>query len=214
MKEPLYYFNLPSQRTRMHNACFVQLLYRPYIYIYNILMMFLPFFSFCAQKYRLHTRRPSPSPQAAGAQAPQLVVLGGIWVPPEYATAAHTGAQALYGAHATPHAPTHYCAQPVPQEYYAAAPPVPPQPHHQLHHHTLHHQLHHVYNATSHAHSSPESDVRGTGDRSESIEDGKSESSSWKGESGEINGGGERKGLAALREDGEESNGSGITLKF
>lgn len=54
--------------------------------------------------------------------------------------------------------------------------------------------------------------MRGTGDRSESIEDGKSESSSWKGESGEN--GGERKGLAALREDGEESNGSGITLKF
>lgn len=167
------------------------------------------------QKYRLHTRRPSPSPQAAGAPAPQLVVLGGIWVPPEYATAAaaaHNGAQALYGAHATSHAPTHYCAQAVPQEFYAAAPQGPPPPHHQLHHHTLHHQLHHVYNATSQAHSSPESDVRGTGDRSESIEDGKSESSSWKGESGEN--GGERKGLAALREDGEESNGSGITLKF
>lgn len=47
--------------------------------------------------------------------------------------------------------------------------------------------------------------MRGAGDRSESIEDGKSESSSWKGESGD-NGGGERKGLAALRDDGEESN--------
>jgi len=45
------------------------------------------------QKYRLHTRRlPSSScPQAIGTvtQAPQLVVLGGIWVPPEYA--AHHG---------------------------------------------------------------------------------------------------------------------------
>ncbi|OMO57940.1 hypothetical protein COLO4_34972 [Corchorus olitorius] len=69
--------------------------------------------------------------------------------------------------------------------------------------------------ANSQAHSaSPESDVRGAGDRSESIEDGKSESSSWKGESGDNGGGGERKGLAALREEGEESNGSEITLKF
>lgn len=172
-------------------------------------------FSFCTQKYRLHTRRPSPSPQAAGAPTPQLVVLGGIWVPPEYATAAaaHSGASALYGAHPGSHAPPHYCASPVPQDYYGAAPPPPPT-HHQLHHHnTLHHQLH-VYKTTSQAHSSPESDVRGTGDRSESIEDGKSDSSSWKGESGENNAMRERKGLVALREDGEESNGSGITLKF
>ncbi|KAK4604284.1 hypothetical protein RGQ29_012686 [Quercus rubra] len=166
------------------------------------------------QKYRLHTRRPSPSPQAAGAPTPQLVVLGGIWVPPEYATAAaaHSGASALYGAHPGSHAPPHYCASPVPQDYYGAPPPPPPT-HHQLHHHTLHHQLH-VYKTTSQAHSSPESDVRGTGDRSESIEDGKSDSGSWKGESGENNGMRERKGLVALREDGEESNGSGITLKF
>ncbi|KAK9269533.1 hypothetical protein L1049_001309 [Liquidambar formosana] len=162
------------------------------------------------QKYRLHTRRPSPSPQAAGAPAPQLVVLGGIWVPPEYATAAaaaHGGAPTLYSTHATTHAAQHYCAPPVPQEYY----PAPQQHHHQLHHHTLHHQLH-VYKASSQTHSSPESDVRGAGERSESIEDGKSESSSWKGDSGEN--GGERKGLAALREDCEESNGSEITLKF
>ena len=54
--------------------------------------------------------------------------------------------------------------------------------------------------------------MRGGGERSESIEDGKSDSSSWKGESGENEG--ERRGLAALREDGEESNGSDITLKF
>ncbi|OMO80901.1 hypothetical protein CCACVL1_12706 [Corchorus capsularis] len=170
------------------------------------------------QKYRLHTRRPSPSPQAAGAPTPQLVVLGGIWVPPEYATAAaaaHTGGPTLYGTHhpAAPHAPPHFCASPVPQEFYtaAAATPAPPPP--QLHHHTLHHQLH-MYKANSQAHSaSPESDVRGAGDRSESIEDGKSESSSWKGESGD-NGGGGGKGLAALREEGEESNGSEITLKF
>ncbi|GLU09792.1 hypothetical protein SLE2022_266330 [Rubroshorea leprosula] len=174
------------------------------------------------QKYRLHTRRPSPSPQAPGGQAPQLVVLRPIWVPPEYATAAaaaHTGAPALYGAHhpAATHAATHFCASPVAQDFYTAAaaaaavttpPPVQtPQLHH---HHPFHHQLH-MYKA---AHGSPESDIRGAVDRSESIEDGKSESSSWKGESGENGGGGERKGLAALREDGEESNGSEITLKF
>ncbi|KAK9021421.1 hypothetical protein V6N11_011409 [Hibiscus sabdariffa] len=40
------------------------------------------------QKYRLHTRRPSPSVQHnANPQAPQFVVVGGIWMPPpEYAT--------------------------------------------------------------------------------------------------------------------------------
>ncbi|KAK8550236.1 hypothetical protein V6N13_118754 [Hibiscus sabdariffa] len=175
------------------------------------------------QKYRLHTRRPSPSPQAPGAPTPQLVVLGGIWVPPDYATAAaaaHGGAPTLYGAHHTvaSHAPPHFCASPAPQEFYttaAATRPAlnPPQ----LHHHTLQHQLH-MYKATSHSqgHSLPEPDVRGGGERSESIEDGKSESSSWKGESGDNGGGGgdQRKGLAALREEGEESNGSEIALKF
>ncbi|KAF4400064.1 hypothetical protein CsatB_011488 [Cannabis sativa] len=179
------------------------------------------------QKYRLHTRRPSPSPQAAGAPAPQLVVLGSIWVPPEYAAAAaHSGAQTtLYSSHAASHAPPpHYCASPVPQDFYASQAHHQAQaqaqaqaqgvPHHQLHHHhALHHQLQ-MYKATSQTHSSPETDGRGAagGDRSESIEDGKSESSSWKGESGDN--GGERKGLAALREEGEESNGSEITLKF
>ncbi|KAJ7516654.1 hypothetical protein O6H91_22G066300 [Diphasiastrum complanatum] len=39
------------------------------------------------QKYRLHTRRPSPVLQAADTPSPQLVVLGGIWVSPEYAAA-------------------------------------------------------------------------------------------------------------------------------
>ncbi|XP_057967923.1 myb family transcription factor EFM [Malania oleifera] len=159
------------------------------------------------QKYRLHTRRPSPSPQAAGTPAPQLVVLGGIWVPPEYATAAaaHGGATTIYGAHPTSHASPHYCAPPVAQDFY----PAPPQPHH-----GLHHQLQ-VYKGPSQhlPHGSPDSAVRGAGDRSESIEDGKSESSSWKGDSGE-NGGGERKGLATRRDDGEESNASEITLKF
>ncbi|KAK4772479.1 hypothetical protein SAY86_014254 [Trapa natans] len=166
------------------------------------------------QKYRLHTRRPSPSPQATGAPAPQLVVLGGIWVPPEYATAAaaasHGGTTAIYGAHPASHAPPHYCSPAVPApEFYAAA--APPPQHHEIHHHHLHHQLL-VYNATSQAHSSPESGMRGTGDRSESIEDGKSDSSSWKGDNGENVE--ERKGLSKLRDDKEESNESEITLKF
>lgn len=170
------------------------------------------------QKYRLHTRRPSPSPQATGAPAPQLVVLGGIWVPPEYATA-HGGTPTLYGTHhhpAAPHAPTHFCAPPpVPQEFYSSTSPAAAPPP-ALHHPTLHHQLLMYKAASAQTHSSPESDIRGAADRSESIEDGKSESSSWKGDSGGENGnsGDQRKGLAALREDGEESNGSEITLKF
>ncbi|GMI89507.1 EARLY FLOWERING MYB PROTEIN, HRS1 HOMOLOG4 [Hibiscus trionum] len=138
------------------------------------------------QKYRLHTRTPSPSPQAVGAPAPQLVVLGGIWVPPEYATAAHSGGTALYGGH---HTPPHFCAPGMPQEFYrsgvGATPALRPPP--QLHQY----QYHNMYNAAA----------REDG----SIEDGKSESSSWKGE---------RTGLAALREEGEECNRCEITLKF
>lgn len=167
------------------------------------------------QKYRLHTRRPSPSPQAAGTPAPQLVVLGGIWVPPEYATAAaaahHGGAPTIYGAHPSTHhaASPHY---PIPQEYYSAAMPPQAQAAHQLHHHTLHHQLHMYKPSSPQTHSSPESDIRGnTGDRSETIDDGKSDSSSWKADSGGQENGGERKGVTP---DGEESNGSDITLKF
>ncbi|XP_010249933.1 PREDICTED: myb family transcription factor EFM-like [Nelumbo nucifera] len=163
------------------------------------------------QKYRLHTRRPSPSPQVAGTPAPQLVVLGGIWVPPEYATAAAAAAahpaaaSTIYGAHPASHPSTHYCAPAVAQEFY------PTPPHHQLHH-SLHPQQH-IYKASSQTHSSPESDGRPAGDGSESIEDGKSENSSWKGDSGEN--GGDRKGLGSMRDDGDDqSNGSEITLKF
>ncbi|CAK9154441.1 unnamed protein product [Ilex paraguariensis] len=158
------------------------------------------------QKYRLHTRRPGPSPQGGATAAPHLVVLGGIWVPQEYA-AAHSGAPAaIYGAHPSTHPSPHYCAPPVPQEFYPAPPPQS-----QLHHHALHHQLH-MCNQSSQTHSSPESDVRGTGDRSETIEDDKSGSSSWKAGSGGENIG-ERKSLVT-REEGAESNGSEITLKF
>ncbi|KAB5544739.1 hypothetical protein DKX38_012851 [Salix brachista] len=46
------------------------------------------------QKYRLHTRRPSPTiHNNSNQQAPQIVVVGGIWVPPpEYAAVAATAA--------------------------------------------------------------------------------------------------------------------------
>jgi hypothetical protein len=50
---------------------------------------------FCLyQKYRLHTRRPSPGSHNNGnAQAPQVVVVGGIWVSaPDYAAMAGTTA--------------------------------------------------------------------------------------------------------------------------
>ncbi|KAK5824510.1 hypothetical protein PVK06_019285 [Gossypium arboreum] len=160
------------------------------------------------QKYRLHTRRPNLSPQPAGPPTSQLVVLGGIWVPSEYATAVantNSAALTLYGAHHPPlalHLPPHFCASPVPQEFYTATTIATPALSQQL----LHHQLH--YKANSQAHSSPESDVKRTGNHSESIEDNKSESSSRKGESGD-NGSDrdQRKGLGALtlgEEDGIE----------
>lgn len=149
------------------------------------------------QKYRLHNRRPSPSPQTAGAPPPQLVVLGGIWVPPEYASAGGA-TPAIYGA--ASHAPSHYCAStPMPQDFYSSTQPA----HHSvLHHHHHHHPQLHVYKPSSQG--SPESGVR---HGSESIEDGKTESGSGAD-------GGEGKGLATLRDDGEESNATEITLKF
>ncbi|PWZ31808.1 Transcription factor NIGTH1 [Zea mays] len=76
------------------------------------------------QKYRLHTRRPMPAPPAPATAAPQLVVLGGIWVPPEYASQA--AGQAIYGAH--PATQPHYTA--AAQEYY----PSPAAVHHLQHH--------------------------------------------------------------------------------
>ncbi|CAI8610231.1 unnamed protein product [Vicia faba] len=149
------------------------------------------------QKYRLHTRRPSLGAQP-GAPAAQLVVLGGIWVPPEYATAHSGGATTLYGGHPTSHHMTlpHYCTAPGQEYYTTAAPPqhqqLLPPPHH----------MHHVYKATPNGQGSPDTG----GDGLESIENGKSESGSWKEGSSENEG--ERKGFV------EESNGSEITLKF
>ncbi|CAN1764985.1 Myb family transcription factor EFM [Linum perenne] len=186
------------------------------------------------QKYRLHTRRPSPSPQVSGGPPHQLVVLGGIWVPPEYAST-HGGAHAFYGAAATAAAPhpsqSHFCAaapSSVTQDYYTAQALPPPNstlsPHHHLHHHAAaalnrhHHQQIQLYKASpsSHPHSSGQDseDRAAGGERSESIEDGKSESGSWKaGESGDnAAAGGERKDRE--EEEEEECNRREITLKF
>ncbi|KAF8116986.1 hypothetical protein N665_0012s0003 [Sinapis alba] len=151
------------------------------------------------QKYRLHTRRPSPSPQTSGGQGPHLVVLGGIWVPPEYTTA-HGGTPTLYHhqvqGNAAAQPPPHFCSS---QEFYTAR--RPPQ---QLHHHHHHFQ---TCNGSS-------------GDGSASTDSAHhhqlADSAAYEGKSPE-SGSGERKGLAALREEsGDQSNinGSEITLKF
>ncbi|PIN18882.1 hypothetical protein CDL12_08445 [Handroanthus impetiginosus] len=158
------------------------------------------------QKYRLHTR----SPQAAATTAPQLFVLGGIWVPPEYAAeAAHGGepAAAWYGAHA---AATHQisppfssAAPPVPREiypYHAIGRPPPP-PKHQLHHQPINRHGFHLYNKPPLTHIQG-----GAGNPSESIEDDKSESGSWKADSGGENG--------AKRLEAEESNAKFVSFNY
>jgi len=78
------------------------------------------------QKYRLHTRRPSPPPQSASAHAPQLVVLGTIWGPgPDYvaaaAAAAQTAAAGVYDPSASHHSPQYssYCKSTLPQDHFA-----------------------------------------------------------------------------------------------
>ncbi|KAL2938570.1 Myb family transcription factor EFM [Bienertia sinuspersici] len=71
-----------------------------------------------------------------GGGAPQLVVLGGIWVPPEYATAAaaaHSGAPTLYSTHPSTQVSSHYCSPTVPADFY------PQPPHLQPHSQPLHH---------------------------------------------------------------------------
>ncbi|CAL9762230.1 unnamed protein product [Musa acuminata subsp. burmannicoides] len=166
------------------------------------------------QKYRLHTRRPAPAPQAAAAAAPQLVVLGGIWVPPEYATSAAAAAAAgpaIYGAHA---APAHYCAAtPVPQEFYPPPPPV-------AHHHHLHPPLHRGVAAyKGRSSGSPESEVRSGGERSESIEEEEEGEEREEDEEEEEEEEGtpstEEKALLPLPVKAEDGNGGGnVALKF
>ncbi|XP_031480375.1 myb family transcription factor EFM-like isoform X1 [Nymphaea colorata] len=208
------------------------------------------------QKYRLHTRRPSPTPQAVTTPATQLVVLGGIWVQPEYTTAAHTAATGIYSATIAaaaaaqsappttqPLPPTHYChPSPLPQDFCTQ---LSTPPHHQLRHVYCDQQLtaNHNGNAgdkdkndnsnsgsddnnnktSSNSRSSPRSST--AGERSQSVEEeGRSESGSWRGESTENEGGRSMGRALSLKrrttlrseeeEDGEESTGSDITLKF
>ncbi|XP_031488458.1 myb family transcription factor EFM [Nymphaea colorata] len=193
------------------------------------------------QKYRLHTRRPSHTPQAVvAAPAHQLVVLGGIWVPQEYTTAAHAAAPNVYT--------TTMAAA-------AAVQPPPPPPSHYSHPSAMtlgycsqlnpppHHQLRQIYAETtkdnnnynsgnnnndnktsSNSHSSIRSSTAGEG--TESVEEeGKSESGSWKGENAEESRKELGRGLSLRKsrclrseneddQEGEESTGSDITLKF
>eukprot|EP00250_Pteridium_aquilinum_P012519 c20772_g1_i1 orf=415-1974(+) len=58
------------------------------------------------QKYRLHTRRPNPM-QTASPQTPQVVVLGGIWVPPEYTV--HAAAQQAPSLYDSSRQAPHFC---------------------------------------------------------------------------------------------------------
>ncbi|KAH9301463.1 hypothetical protein KI387_013046 [Taxus chinensis] len=182
------------------------------------------------QKYRLHTRRPSPSPQTSASQAPQLVVLGGIWVPPEYAAHAAAAAHQTPGLYSplsnttTSHSQSHYCQSPVPQEYYSQMNQSSQLQHPQLAYCEQQH-------TPSQSLSSPQgplqltgqsSGARGTsadGGREESVGDGKSESSTWKGEenvkSGEVRNMGTTLSLRKPpQSDEEESRGSETALKF
>ncbi|KAL2926218.1 Myb family transcription factor EFM, partial [Bienertia sinuspersici] len=75
--------------------------------------------------------------QTAGEGAPQLVVLGEIWVPPEYATAAaaaHSGAPTFYNTHPSAQVSSHYCSPTVPADFY----PQPPHSQPLLNHCTVH----------------------------------------------------------------------------
>jgi hypothetical protein len=126
------------------------------------------------------------------------VVLGGIWVPPDYAA---SGTPAIYGARPGPG--PHYCpvATMRPQEFYAqqATPMVVP-PVHQ-------HHLTPVVNTVSVAGYKnrtrpPEAEVRSGGDRSESIE-----------EDGEDRDEDEEDDLAPVPET-NGTGGSEVALKF
>lgn len=157
------------------------------------------------QKYRLHTRRPSPSPPSTNPQAPQLVVLGGIWMPPEYAAHAAAAAQQGQGGIYNPLPTTvpcppqsHYCQPAISQghEYYCQMNPAASKL--QLHHSVslyCDQQQEEQHQTPSQSQNSPQgplqcngqsSGARGTSaeaGREESVgEDGKSDSSSWKAE--------------------------------
>lgn len=134
------------------------------------------------QKYRLHTRRPNPGFQSTASHAPQLVVLGGIWVPPEYAAhaaaAAQQGPPPIYSpSQQAPHLPQ----APFSREHYTQLNTTP-----QL---QLHPSLY--YNeqqaAATHSQGSSQGPLQLTGHssdaaREESIEEDGNEGSSWKAE--------------------------------
>ncbi|PKA64542.1 Two-component response regulator ARR18 [Apostasia shenzhenica] len=171
------------------------------------------------QKYRLHTRRPMAVAPAAAAAAPQLVVLGGIWVPPEYATSAAAAAAAaaaagpaLYGAHPTP---AHYCpSPPAPHDYYQT--PLPPTMSPvgaQLHGHLPPLQLGGGTVNSGRYKSrkgSPESELRSSGERSESIEEGQEEESEVEADVEEEKA--EEKGMVAR--GGAKVEDGAVELKF
>ncbi|KAL6626851.1 hypothetical protein ACP70R_030577 [Stipagrostis hirtigluma subsp. patula] len=165
------------------------------------------------QKYRLHTRRPMPAPPTPTTAAPQLVVLGGIWVPPEYATQA--AAPAIYGAH--PATQPHYTAAVAAQEYY----PSPAAVHHMQHHPAAAAAMVHrsaaappppVYKAAR-VGSPPESEGRGSAGRG-SVSGGgggreRSESIEEEGEGEDREEDDDDDEMAAAKTDGEEAAGAG-----
>ncbi|VAH58297.1 unnamed protein product [Triticum turgidum subsp. durum] len=135
------------------------------------------------QKYRLHTRRPMPAPSAPPPGAPQLVVLGGIWMPPDYA-AQGAGPAGIYGAH--PATQAHYTAAVSAQEYYQNAAAAAHHGHHMQHHQAasmVHHRavappppqpaykVHPLSAAGSQASSEGRRSSGGGRERSESIEE-------------------------------------------
>ncbi|KAK3164039.1 hypothetical protein QOZ80_1AG0011780 [Eleusine coracana subsp. coracana] len=173
------------------------------------------------QKYRLHTRRP-PAPPTPATAAPQLVVLGGIWVPPEYASQA--AGPAIYGAHPAtqPHYTAAVAAAP---EYYH---PSPAAVHHRQHHPAAAAMVHHraapapsplpphAYKAAM-VGSPPESEGRGSAgggsvgggvsgrERSESIEE--------EGEGEEREDDDEEEEEEEMA-DGDEAAGAGTVVKY
>lgn len=170
------------------------------------------------QKYRLHTRRPMPAPPTPATAGPQLVVLGGIWVPPEYATQAP--GPAIYGAH--PATQPHYTAAvaaAAAQEYY----PSPAAVHHLQHHPAAAAAMVHraaaapqpqaTYKAAMTA-SPPESEGRGSAgggggrERSESIDE------EGEGEEREEEDDDDDDDMAAAKADGEEAAGAGLVVKY
>ncbi|CAM6102907.1 unnamed protein product [Calypogeia fissa] len=156
------------------------------------------------QKYRLHTRRPSPTPQAPQQNPPQLVVLGGIWVPPEYQNA---GMYHDPSSSVSQQEPV-FCQPTMSQEFYSQLhPTVQIELHRSPSHSSPQGPLQSTSNPSSGAHQ-----TSGEGYREDSAgEDGKSESSSWKGdenmrESAEKDTLGKKTGSSSSSQDEDEAD--------